>query len=91
MILLNGGYDNGNEKEVYKNVENNVKTLDVTYDDEGNIIPLDKRFDEGNPDTRYSIKDVSTAGATADTTEDAKREWKEKGTDSKYFKKMVRR
>lgn len=47
------GYDNGNRDEVYKNTENNVKLQTVTYDDEGNIIPLSERFNEGNSDIRY--------------------------------------
>ncbi|MCD8180979.1 MAG: hypothetical protein LUF26_05810, partial [Firmicutes bacterium] len=37
--------------------EDNSKTLDVTYDDGGNIIPLSKRFDKNNPDVRYSAKE----------------------------------
>lgn len=53
------GYDNGNENEVYKNTENNVKRNEVTYDDGGKIIPLSKRFDESNNDPRFSLKNVS--------------------------------
>ena len=30
----------------------------VTYDDAGEIIPLGERFDKGNPDIRYSLRDV---------------------------------
>ena len=38
------------------NAKNGVKSADtVTYDDEGNIIPLSERFDEKNTDIRYSI------------------------------------
>ena len=47
------GYDNG-EAEAYRNTENNRKTFSVTYDSEGNLIPLSKRFDETNSDARYS-------------------------------------
>lgn len=47
------GYDNGTE-EVYKNVPGNAKTLGVTYDDFGNLIPLSQRFDSSNPDRRFS-------------------------------------
>ncbi len=59
------GYDNGNGNEVYKNTENNVKLLEVTYDDKGELIPLSKRFDENKGDVRYSLsenaeKDVET-------------------------------
>ena len=51
------GYDNGNENEVYKNTANNVKTIEVTYDDSGKIIPLSERFNEDNNDIRYSFED----------------------------------
>jgi len=34
----------------------------VTYDDNGNVIPLSKRFDSGNSDIRYSISKVDTEG-----------------------------
>lgn len=30
----------------------------ITYDDDGNIIPLDKRFDEKKVDIRFSLKEV---------------------------------
>ncbi len=51
------GYDNGNAKEIYKNSPNNVKLKGVTYDDAGNLIPLSQRYDEKNPDIRYSVDD----------------------------------
>ena len=42
------GYDD--EKEaVYKNTENNRNLFEITYDKDGNLIPLSKRFDESNP------------------------------------------
>ena len=35
-----------------------LKSADVvTYDDEGNVIPLSRRFDSDNQDIRYSLKD----------------------------------
>ena len=55
------GYDNGNVNEVYKNTENNVKLIQPTYDDRNELIPLSKRFDEKNPDDRYSLKMSSSA------------------------------
>ena len=48
------GYDD--EKEaVYKNTENNRKLFEITYDDDGNLIPLSKRFDESNPSILFQI------------------------------------
>lgn len=45
----------------YKNTKNNRKLLDaVTYDDNGNVIPLSLRFNENNADVRYSLKDEKT-------------------------------
>ena len=38
--------------------DNQMKAADpVTYDDNGNVIPLSQRFDENEPDIRYSEKD----------------------------------
>ena len=50
------GYDNG-KGEVYKNTPNNRKMFEVTYDDKGNIIPLNERFNEDNDDIRYRYED----------------------------------
>lgn len=50
------GYDNGNRNEVYKNTANNVKTLEVTYDNSGELIPLSKRYDERKKDIRFQRK-----------------------------------
>lgn len=45
----------------YKNTKNNRKLLDaVTYDNNGNVIPLSQRFNENNADVRYSLKDEKT-------------------------------
>lgn len=49
------GYDDG-KNYAYRNTKNNRKLLDpVTYDDDGNVIPLEKRFSRNNPDERYSV------------------------------------
>lgn len=54
------GFDDGRHS-VYKNVPNNRKLTDaVTYDDDGNVIPLSKRFTQNNPDIRYQDNDGST-------------------------------
>ena len=45
----------------YKNSKNNKKLLDaVTYDDNGNVIPLSQRFNEKNKDVRFSLKNEKT-------------------------------
>ena len=62
------GYDDQKES-VYKNTENNRKLYEITYDKDGNLIPLSKRFDENNPDilfqkvyhgTPYNFEQFST-------------------------------
>lgn len=43
-----------NEKEYgYKDTPNNRKELEITYDDNGNLIPLIERFNENVEDERY--------------------------------------
>ena len=55
----------------YKNTKNNRKQLDaVTYDDNGNVIPLSQRFNPNNADTRYSLKDDKTLVGVHNITED---------------------
>ena len=48
------GYDDG-RKDVEKNVPNNRKLLEITYDDNGKLIPLSKRFDIAASDIRYQF------------------------------------
>lgn len=49
------GYDDG-ESYAYKNTKNNRKLLDpFTLDDDGNLIPLTKRFNQRNSDINFSI------------------------------------
>ena len=63
------GYDDGNAY-AYKNTENNIKLMDaVTYDDDGNVIPLSQRFNEDNSDTRYE-EELSSNGEDYDTYSD---------------------
>lgn len=55
----------------YKNTKNNKKLLDaVTYDDEGNVIPLSKRFNEADTDIRFSLKDEKTLAGVHNITEE---------------------
>lgn len=55
----------------YKNTKNNKKLLDaVTYDDEGNVIPLSKRFNEADTDIRFSLKDEKTLAGVHNISEE---------------------
>lgn len=55
----------------YKNSKNNKKLLDaVTYDDNGNVIPLSQRFNEKNKDVRFSLKDEKTLVGVHNITEE---------------------
>ncbi len=52
-----------------------IKSADpITYDNEGNIIPLSQRFNSANPDIRYSLTPVSPAaeGVSEDFSDPAK-------------------
>lgn len=42
------GFDDGS-KDIEKNVSNNRKLMEITYDENGNLIPLSQRFNENNP------------------------------------------
>ena len=49
------GFDDGNGYR-YKNTPNNRKSDDlITYDDQGNVIPPSKRFDDRTSDIRYQF------------------------------------
>ena len=54
--------DNGNHDTVYIAFDSNqFKSLDpVTYDDNGNVIPLSQRFNMGKDDIRYSARNPQT-------------------------------
>ena len=59
------GYDDG-QPYAYRNTKNNRKLLEaVTYDDDGNVIPLSKRFNARSDDARFSF--ASQNAETADT------------------------
>lgn len=49
------GYDDG-KGYVYKNTVNNRKLFEITYDDNGNLIPLSERFNTEKQDIRYLKK-----------------------------------
>ena len=67
-VLKEYGYDSvkdGGELVVFN--PNQIKSADpVTYDDNGNVIPLSERFNEEETDIRYSIPNTSTRSALAD-------------------------
>jgi hypothetical protein len=49
------GFDDGKDY-AYKNTKNNRKLIDpVTYDENGNVIPLSQRFNQRSADINYSI------------------------------------
>ena len=59
-IREGGDYGNAGISTVYAVVKPdvNLKSADpVTYDDNGNVIPLSERFNAGNEDIRYSERD----------------------------------
>lgn len=65
------GYDNG-KGEVYKNTPNNRKMFEVTYDENGNIIPLSERFNEDNDDIRYRYDDKEDNESNSSKDNEAK-------------------
>jgi len=48
------GFDDG-LGDVEKNVRHNRKLLDITYDDDGHLIPLSQRFNESKEDIRFQF------------------------------------
>lgn len=55
------GYDDG-ANYVYQDTKNNRKSADaVTYDDNGNVIPLSKRFNKRSEDVRFRVADPAPA------------------------------
>ncbi|MDO4510492.1 MAG: hypothetical protein Q4B68_01570 [Bacteroidales bacterium] len=63
--LCEWGYDDG-KPYVYKNTKNGRKLLEPTYDDNGNLIPLSKRFNQRNKDNRFSLRGDSDGGGVAE-------------------------
>jgi ADP-Ribosyltransferase in polyvalent proteins len=63
--LKKEGYDGiqFGEEEIAVFNPNQIKSADpATYDDEGNLIPLSKRFDTSNPDIRFMPKSEEEKG-----------------------------
>ena len=73
--LQRAGYDgilqsmSGDEAVVFSPEQ--IKTAEpVTYDDEGKVIPLSKRFQSGNADIRYSVSEQTGEEAQVETRRD---------------------
>lgn len=71
----------GEQNDIYLAFRSNqIKSADpVTYDDNGDVIPLSERFKSDNEDIRYSISYAPTGKtAIAMTTKQDKRAWKDR-------------
>ena len=75
-FLISKGYDSIKYLNEYEGTENDysyavffsnqIKSADtVTYDDNGNVIPLSERFNPANEDIRYSDRDIEVYDRTA--------------------------
>ena len=79
--VRDGSFDMGNEIIFFN--ENLVKSADpITYDDNGNVIPLSQRFNAENEDIRYSDRDyrlnsrnLLANALESTTTNPTEREW----------------
>lgn len=69
-MLQNAGFDGivvGGGDEIIAFDSNQIKSADpVTYDDDGNVIPLSERFNTENNDIRYSLREVEPVAPTSD-------------------------
>ena len=84
-VYDNGDYTFGGQGDVYIFFgSNRLKSADpITYDDDGKVIPLSKRFDMENPDIRYALPEDATyvsptAGAVGKTKAEYKAGFKDK-------------
>ena len=64
------GYDDG-QRDVENNVPNNRKLLEITYDDNGKLIPLSKRFDMTTSDIRYQFIGENGVRTASENSEEA--------------------
>jgi len=64
-VIMHNIYDYGDKADNYVFFNpNQIKSADsVTYDDNGNVIPLSERFQSDNPDIRYSKRSSSSKDA----------------------------
>ena len=70
-VIMKNIYDYGDMADNYVFFNSNqVKSADlVTYDDDGNIIPLSERFNKQNDDIRYSERDTTSVYDTMGETD----------------------
>ena len=93
-ILLDEGGDGGYGEEVrkrgisYMTKSNQVKSAEpVTYDNDGNVIPLSERFNEQKNDIRWSKANVDAQEAALWSAEDeARTEWNRIREENKGLK-----
>nr|DAL39411.1 MAG TPA_asm: chromosome segregation ATPase [Caudoviricetes sp.] len=90
-IVLDEGGDMVNGKPVRRGLSyvvrksNQVKSADVvTYDDNGNVIPLSQRFDTANEDIRYSSRNTQES-----QVERLARKNEELKAEAEYLKQVV--
>lgn len=95
-IVLDEGGDMVNGKPVYRGDSyvvrdsSSVKSADpVTYDDDGNVIPLSQRFQKEQKDIRYSARETEVSQAETDLEDDGSpvKDAFKKATDTVQFKK----
>ncbi|MBQ0125543.1 MAG: hypothetical protein KBS59_04375, partial [Clostridiales bacterium] len=72
-------YDLISNVYVFFDPESQVKSADpVTYDDDGNVIPLSERLNEGNEDIRYQLRSDGSIPSDIDLLIEASEEAKSK-------------
>ena len=88
-FLAGLGYDGLLSKdEIVVFNPNQIKSADpVTYDDNGNVIPLSERFNTEQEDTRYSLDDPNDVGYTAGDLGKSRGDgyWNMKGRGTGHF------
>ena len=68
---------------------NQIKSADpVTYDDEGNVIPLSKRFDSSNEDIRFRLANQSQNGFISNAEMALDKVKQEKATPEQWIKML---
>lgn len=80
------GYNDG-QGYAYKNTSNNRKLLDpVTYDNDGNVIPLSERFNPENEDIRFRVSNENQAIFVSNAAKAVEGIKQEKATPEQWLK-----